>query len=148
MNRQSPAEKWIDYAALTMRDLDQYYCVEIPIPELDIIYQYKIWETHSDFMSILIKEGSDLLNWIKTGDRIKMKYYSHDPVHRYHDLETDLINIERQTCGRLRGHYLAGLEIFENHDAAALILPHRPGDSRVIPFQLMTGSMPFSVSTL
>jgi hypothetical protein len=148
MSSQSTAEKWIDHTAYTRRDLDQYYSVEIPIPELDIIYQYKIWETHSDSMSILIKEGSSLLNLINPGDRIKMKFYSYDPAHRYYDLETDLINIERQTHGRLRGHYLAGLEIIENQDAAALILPDRSGDSRVISFQPMKDSAPFSVSTL
>lgn len=148
MNKQSTAEKWIDHAALTRKDLDQYYCVEIPIPELDIIYQYKIWETRSDSMSILIKEGSDLLNWIKPGDRIKMKYYSHDPIHRYHNLETDLIDIKRQAYGRLSGHYLAGLEIIEHQDATALFLPYRPSDPRVIPFQLLTGSMPVNATTL
>jgi hypothetical protein len=140
MSNRSTAERLIDHTAHVKRDFDQYYSVEIPIPELCVVYQFGIRKTDSDSMSILIKEGSDLLNWIKAGDTIKMKYYSCDKFNRCRDLETELVKIERQVHGRLRGHYLAGLAILEHHDETALFLPYRPSDSRVIPFQMLTGN--------
>jgi hypothetical protein len=126
MSQISAAEKWFDYTSFTQKDLDQYYCVEIFIPELEVIYQYKIWETNSDSLSILIKEDSELLTWIKPGDRIRMKYYSFDPAHRYHDLETELTKIEKLTCNRLRGHHMANLEILEEQEGDAVLLPCLP----------------------
>jgi hypothetical protein len=124
MNRFSTAEKWFDYTSYTEKDLDQYYCVEIFIPELEVIYQCKIWETHPDSLLILIKEDSDLLNRIKPGDRIKLKYYSWDPAHRYQDLETEFIKIEKQTCHSLGGHYLAGLEILGEQNEGTILMPY------------------------
>jgi|WetSurMetagenome_2_1015567.scaffolds.fasta_scaffold32690_2 hypothetical protein len=126
MSKLSTAEKWFDYTSFAQKDLDQYYCAEIFIKELEVIYQYKIWETNSDSLSILIKENSELLDWIKPGDRISIKYYSYDPAHRYHDLQTELIKIEKQTCHRLKGHYLAGLEIIEHQIEDEVLQPYLP----------------------
>jgi hypothetical protein len=133
----SAAEKYFVDMAFVGKNLDQYYSVEIPVPELNIIYQFKIWETDSNSMSILIREDSDLLNWIETGDKIKMKYYSHDPIHRYQVLDTDLLDIQRQRNGRLKGHCLAGLEITEHQDEKEIFLPYWPDNSHITPFQLL-----------
>lgn len=136
MMKNSAAEKVIDGMFISARDLDQYYCVEIPIPRLNIVYQFKIWEIDFMSMSILIKEDSNLLNWIKTGDRLKMRYYSYDTVYPCQDLYTELTSIERQEHGRLRGHYLASLEIPAEQKNDITFWSNKLNYSNIIPFEM------------
>ena len=105
------AEKFVESYPVTGNELDQYYSVEIFIPELGVVYQFKIWEIESIFMSILVKENSRLLNRIKMGYRARMKYYSTDSAYPYQTLDTEIREITKQDYGRLKGHYLVGLEI-------------------------------------
>ena len=120
------------------RDLEQYYSVEIPVYRLNTVYQFKVWDIEYGALSILIKETSDLLNWIKTGDRLKMRYYSHDPGNPYQDLYSELTYLQRQDYGRLRGHYLAGVEIMEDQRDIMLSWPYSPIDWNLIPFSMWT----------
>jgi hypothetical protein len=132
--KSSAAESFVYNMVISERDLEQYYCVEIPVSRINTVYQFKIWEVEYMSLSILIDECSDLLNWIKTGDRLKMRYYSHDPENPYQDLYTELIYIERQGHGRLRDHYLAGIEIMEEQNDNIVPWPYRPEDCHLIPF--------------
>jgi hypothetical protein len=118
------------------RDLEQYYSVEIPVYRLNTVYQFKIWDIEYGSLSILIKESSDLLNCIKTGDRLKMRYYSHDPGNPYQDLYSELTYLNRQDYGRIRGHYLAGIEIMEDQHDIMLAWPYSPIDWHLIPFSM------------
>ena len=107
------AEKIIERDLELINDLYQYYSVEIFIPELKVVYQFKIWEVESLFMSILVKENSGLLPLIKAGDRADMKYYSTDSSCPNQILNTEIRDISRQDYGKLKGHYIVGLEILE-----------------------------------
>ena len=133
--KNSAAEKVIDSMFIPARDLEQYYCVEIPIPRLNIVYQFKIWEINFMSMSILIKEDSDILNWIKTRDKLKMRYYSYDPIYPYQDLYTEFTSIERLEHGRLRGHYLASFEIPVEQKNDITFWSHRLNYSNIIAFK-------------
>jgi len=137
MIKSSAARRLIDDITITGRNLEQYYSVEIPIAVLQVIYQFKIWDTKVKSMSILVKEDSKLLDWIKTGDTLKMRYYSYDPIYLYQDLSTEVIDISRQGNGRLMGHYLVGLKIMERQNQDITYWPYRPNDSQVIPFKII-----------
>jgi hypothetical protein len=134
--KSSAAENFIYNTVRSGRDLEQYYSVEIPIFRLNTVYQFRIWETEYLSLSILINEGSELLNWIKTGDRLKMRFYSYDPGNPYQDLYSELVYMERQGYGRLRGHYLAGIEIMEEQRDIMASWPYRPMDWHIIPFSM------------
>ncbi|MBN2419726.1 MAG: hypothetical protein JXL81_10105 [Deltaproteobacteria bacterium] len=94
------------------RDLDQFYCVDIPVRD-KLIYQFKIWQTDSMFMSILVKEDSKFLSFIEINSKFSMKFYSEDYFYPYQELVTEIRDISLQECERLRGHYLVSLEIIE-----------------------------------
>ena len=94
------------------RDLDQFYCVEIPVKN-KLIYQFKIWETESMLMSILVKDNSEFLSFVDINSKFNMKYYSEDFFYPYQELVTQIRDISLQECGRLKGHYLVSLEIIE-----------------------------------
>lgn len=134
--KSSIAERFIYTTVKAGRDLEQYYSIEIPVPELHTVYQFRIWEIEYMSLSILINEYSELLNWIRTGDRLVMRFYSHNPANPYQNLYSELIYIDKQRHGRLRGHYLAGIEVMEDQDEMTLSWPYRPMDSNLIPFSM------------
>ena len=70
------------------KSVDQYYSVEFSFEGLDVIYQFKIWKTVSTVMSVLVKEDSGILPWLKVGDKLNMKYYSTDVVDPFENLNT------------------------------------------------------------
>ena len=95
------------------RMVDQYHSVEFSVDGLDFAYQFKIWNIASSSICLLIKETSDILPRLNVGDTLNMRYYSHDSSHPHGDLATRIRHITKNDEGRLRGHYLVGLEILE-----------------------------------
>ena len=95
-----------------------YYSVEIPVPELGVVYQFKVWRTEVKSVFILVKENSGILSCLKAGDKLKIKYYSSDGKYPLQDLDTEIRDIARQEMGRLKGHCIVALEILkhENYD--------------------------------
>ena len=134
MNEYSSVKRSSDMSSPFMRNMDEYYSVEIPIIALGVIYQFKIWQINSIFMSILVKGNSGLLQWIKVGDRLNMKYYSKDSIYPYQSLDTKIRYITRQNLERLRGHYLVGLEIMEGKDRGEIHWSYRSNAAQVFPF--------------
>lgn len=94
--------------------VDQYYSVEFAIEGLESAYQFKIWNKTSTQMSILVKENSDVLPQLKVGDTLNMRYYADNLIHPTQCLETAIRRITRNDQGRLKGHYLVGLELLNN----------------------------------
>ena len=94
--------------------VDQYYSVEFAVEGLESAYQFKIWNKTSTHMSILVKENSEVLPQLKVGDTLNMRYYSDNLIHPSECLETAIRRITKNDQGRLRGHYLVGLELLQN----------------------------------
>ena len=55
---------------------DKLYSVEFMVEGLPYLFQFKIWNTQSKQMFIIVKESSDILNRIKEGESFNMKYIS------------------------------------------------------------------------
>jgi hypothetical protein len=101
------------------RDLDQFYCVEVPV-RVGLIYQYRIWQVNRKTMSILVRGNSRFLSYIKVNSRYSMKYYSQDDLYPYQELVTVIISITPQEGRFLRGHSLVELEIVEEAEEAKI----------------------------
>ena len=89
-----------------------YHSVEFSIQGVELAYQFKIWNTSSTPMCVLIKEDSAILPSLKEGDTLDLKFYSSGTSHSSASLKTRIRNITRDQ-GRFRGHYLVALEIQE-----------------------------------
>jgi hypothetical protein len=63
-------------------------------------------------------------------------------MHPYQNLETELIDIVRQGHGRLRGHFLAGLEIMDDQEDKIAVSPWRIKNFNHIPFGLISNNYP------
>lgn len=90
-----------------------YSSVEFSINGLEIAYQFKIWNTASTPMCVLVKEDSNIVPRLKVGDTLNMKYYPTGSAYSPECLETAILHITKNDQGRFRGHYLVGLEILE-----------------------------------
>ena len=89
---------------------DKFYCVEFMVDGLPYLFQFKIWNTPSKQMFIIVKESSEILNRIKEGESFNMKYYSSvldDPIV----LKTKIDYLTNEKYGRFKNHYLVGLKI-------------------------------------
>ncbi|MFC1867556.1 hypothetical protein ACFL0H_05420 [Thermodesulfobacteriota bacterium] len=134
MKEYAVAGKYVEGGSEPLRNLDQYYSVEISIVGLGVVYQFKIWQTTSVSLFILVKESSCLLPFLKIGDRLNMKFYSIDMTCPYQSLDTKIRDIVRHRRCRLKSHYLVELEIMENNGQEEFHLPFRSIEGQILPF--------------
>jgi len=99
------------------RITDKYYSVEFLKDDLDFSYQFKIKDISSKGICVLVKEDSDLLNYIEVGDILNLKYYSTDSSKFAEYLKTKISHINKDDTGRFKGLYLVGLSILEEQDS-------------------------------
>ena len=93
--------------------MDQFYSVEFCTT--GHIYQFKIWNmAPPESMCVLVREDSEILDSLKVGDTLTMKYYTADLLCPIRDLETEIRHIKKKDQGRFKGHIVVGLEIREN----------------------------------
>lgn len=94
-------------------EADQYQSVEISIPDADLIYQFRMWNLSSRGICIAVKKDSDLLNHLKVGNILNIKYYPTDSSYPTEYLKTQIKHITQDKQGRFRNHVLVGLFILE-----------------------------------
>jgi len=90
-----------------------FHSVELSLRALPMAYQFKILRIDSDPMCFLVKDNSDILNQLKVGDTLDMKYYSSNSAIPSKSLETEISDITRKKQGRFKGHCLVGIEIHQ-----------------------------------
>lgn len=91
--------------------IDQYYSVEFALRGMEFVYQFKIWNISARGMCVLVKEDSVLLEHLKTGDQLEMRYYPKDASASPVSIRTEIRHITRDNEGRFKGHVLVGLSI-------------------------------------
>ena len=93
---------------------NNYHCVEIrPIKALPI-YQFKLYPHLSlNGAYVLIKDNSEILKHIKSGEEVDMAYYpkkAHAPVEHF---KTQILDITKKEQGPIKGHFQVGLSIVD-----------------------------------
>ena len=104
-------KKYLEIQSGCGKSFDNYHSVEFYVDGIDIPYQFRIWDMASESISVLIRDDSGVLPLIKEGDILDMKYYSHGSVYPSEKTPTVIRNVTRKNQGRLKGHFLVGLEI-------------------------------------
>ena len=94
--------------------IDRFYSVEFSLPECAYVYQFKIWDMSAKGMSVLVREDSDLLNHVKVGDVLRLKYYTTQASKPIEYRKTEIRHITKDERGRFKGVYLVGLSIVES----------------------------------
>ncbi len=93
------------------KEMNQYYSVMFSFRGADNTYRSRVWDKATSSMHLLIEGTSDLLSRLKVGDTLNMRYYSTDLRNPSEYLETSVQHITKRDQGRLKGHYLVGLDI-------------------------------------
>ena len=91
--------------------MNQCYSVLFSLHGDDNTYRSKVWDKATSSMHLLIEDTSDLLSRLKVGDTVNMRYYSTDLHNPSEYLEASVQHISKIDRGRLKGHYLVGLDI-------------------------------------
>ena len=91
-----------------------YHSVEFSVEGVEFPYQFRIWDTSHESMSVLVKSDCVILNRLRVGDVLNMKYYSEDSIYPSENIRTAIRYVSEENQGRLRGHSLIGIEIIQN----------------------------------
>ena len=92
---------------------DQYCSVEFSINEEVSNYLFEIKNISSFGLCIIVKEGSAILNHLKVGDIMDIKYYTPEKTERPELIKTEIKHITKDDFGRYKGNYLVGLSLVE-----------------------------------
>jgi hypothetical protein len=91
----------------------QYCSAEFLIDGLELPYQFRIQDISAPCLYVLVKENSDIVSRLKVGETLNVKYYSASSSPNKGYQKTAVRQITKNDQGRLKGHYLVGLEILE-----------------------------------
>jgi hypothetical protein len=117
MNEKTLSMQFQETSARTEYSLDHPYCsVEFAVDGADHLRQFRLWNMAPEVMCVLIKETSEIVECLKVGDTMKMKYYSEEPLRPPQYLETEIRQITREDRGRFKGHYVVGLSILNDRN--------------------------------
>lgn len=92
---------------------DQYSSVELCIDELGFSYQFKIWESKTPEINILVNQNSVILKHLHVGNTFDIKCYPSDCSGYPVTMRTEIKHIKKDCGNRIRGHFLVGLAVNE-----------------------------------
>jgi hypothetical protein len=100
----------------TRKTAGRLFGAEIKLPGVPI-HRFKLKDISPNGACILIKEDSSMINHIKAGQTLNMKYFSAyktDPPA----IKSEIKYITKPEEGRFKGHYLVGVFISEKLNLA------------------------------
>jgi hypothetical protein len=93
--------------------IDEFYSLELILPSVTFIYQFRIWNLSSGGVCIVVKDDSEVLKHLRVGDTLEMKYYPTDKSTLPEHLKTEIRHVTKDEHERFAGHTLVGLKIKE-----------------------------------
>ena len=111
MKQCAVTDKLVERRSAPRKQVDQYYSLEFSIDGRSVTYQFRVWNKATRSMGFLVEQNSDILPRLKVGKTLDVKYHSTDSGNHSEYLETLIGHITKVDQGRLKGHYLVGLEI-------------------------------------
>ncbi|MEE8397373.1 MAG: hypothetical protein V3S89_00125 [Desulfobacterales bacterium] len=95
------------------------YSVEFMSKDIFPGYVFKIRELTSSGMGILVKSDSALLNHIKVGKVMDLKYQTDDDPNASEYKRTEIKQVAEDDEGRFIGHHVIGLSILQQQGDSA-----------------------------
>ena len=116
MAKNDPPKRHSEKRSEPRISVDQFHSVEIKLSRSIPIYQFKLRDISPHGACILIKEDSSVLNHLKVGQILNLKYRFEDPSKPTEFLKTEIKHITKAKQKRLKGHYLVGVFILEKSE--------------------------------
>lgn len=99
--------------------LDQYYSIEFRLKDAASTYQFKLREISEKGLGILVNRNSAVLQYLKVGDTLDMKYIPPESAGVSQSLKTQIKHITKKEREPFKGHFLIGLSIIEKQNPDA-----------------------------
>ena len=93
-------------------DAKDYYRAEIRLLGVPI-YEVKLKNLSSKGACFLVKDNSSLLNYIRVGESVKVKYFLEDRSESNTIHTAEIRHVTEVKEGRFNGHYCAGVSILK-----------------------------------
>jgi len=88
----------------------KYYSVEFSVSGSLFLHQFKIRKLAASSIGVLVGKNSEIIDLLKVGDVIKMKYYPENAFLPADLMDTEIRSITKENQGRFNGHYIIGLD--------------------------------------
>ena len=75
------------------------------------LYQFKLKDTSNNGASILVKDDSFMINYLKVGKALNINFSSDHRSDHNGNFESQIKHITKVDSGRYKGHYLVGVRI-------------------------------------
>lgn len=95
---------------------NKYCSVEFSTSKVEPDYLFKLMDMSSSGLCIIVKEGSAVLNNLKVGDIMDMKYFQSEKAAKPEIIKTEIKHITKDDVGRYKGNYLVGLSMVEKEN--------------------------------
>ncbi len=90
-----------EYGADRSIQQDQYFSVEIRPNSLIPIYKFRLRKSSSNGAYILVKEGSAILSYLKSGQKLHIDYNPLEPTQSSRTLKTKINYIHQKSPGAI-----------------------------------------------
>lgn len=91
--------------------VDAYDSAEFKLTQPKIFYRFKVRKSAAEPLYAVVKEGSTVLENIKAGDVISMRYYCLDKAIPAESRNTKIKYITKDGSSGFKDHYVVGLSI-------------------------------------
>jgi hypothetical protein len=96
-------------------DVERFHSVEINLGAPLPIYQFNLRDMSDNGVCILVKEDSPILEHIKVGQELDLKYYALDEskANTTRQLKTTIRHVTKGKPGHYSGHFMIGVSFVE-----------------------------------
>ena len=95
--------------------LDRHFSVEFSVNRMLPIHQFRVRDVSPTGLGILVNEGSAVLEHLKVGQVLEVRFNPKDPSDPPESLNTEIRHITKMEHGPYRGHYLVGMLVLERN---------------------------------
>ena len=112
MSEKIPTENPDERRSEIRENLEKMQSLELKLPDLPI-YVFRVKDTSPNGICFLVKEDSDILNHIKVGQILDMRYHTEDITKPSEAFSSEIKHITKMDKGPYKDHQLVGLMILE-----------------------------------
>jgi hypothetical protein len=112
MPQKTSAENPVEKRAEPRTTLEKMKSVELKLPNLPI-YVFRVKDNSPNGICFLVKADSDILNHIKEGQILDLKYHTEDKTNSSELFPSEIKHITKMDKGPYKDHQLVGLMILE-----------------------------------
>jgi hypothetical protein len=113
MTGKTPTENRTERRAEVRETLEKMKSLELKLPNLPI-YVFKVKDTSSNGICFLIKGNSEILNYIRVGQILNVRYHEEDITKSSEICISEIKHITKMDKGPHKNRQLIGLMILEN----------------------------------